>query len=175
MQDAIDNIFQAAHVEVELAAALLHQQARRFNQTFALSVEEIDQLHAHVDLHASGGAIELFVPYADIVFSLHTACAASCGSDLWELVAFHGADASASRICTMRVAPSASEYTRRLRGARLVTVIGDYLDQVLHSAEKEMRGRVADRLRLESKAALAPAPAPIRMPSVAAHNVLQTA
>ena len=129
-----EHIYHAAHQEVVGVRAILEAQAACFHQSFLLSTEEMEELNVHAELHASGAAIELASPEMDVVFSLGTVFDREHGRNAWDLLAFHdgdshGGDSIAQWVATMRVGPTQSERSRRLRGARLVATIGDYLER----------------------------------------------
>jgi hypothetical protein len=168
MQASQDHVYQAAHQEVERLQATLEEQAELFNSAFALSANEIEHLHAHAELHVTGASIEFFVPEMDIVFSMGTLFDRPNDSDAWELVAYHGQSSVAQWVCTMRVGPTDRENTRRVRGARLVTVIGDYLDrQQIDTPQTDAYSTGLHVIRMKSNITW--------LPQVAAHSALHEA
>jgi hypothetical protein len=141
MAAAAAQIYQLAHSQVARMRAMLGDIADRFNATFALTVEEVDKLKVHPELHAPGAAIELTLPDQDpgqeITFSLVSRVQRETASVGWELVAYHGDTTVSERVCTMVLRATTKDHVRRLRGARLVAAIGDYLES--QQADRETR------------------------------------
>jgi hypothetical protein len=141
MAAATAQIYQLAHSQVDRMRAMLEDIADRFNATFALTVEEVDTLKVHPELHAPGAAIELTFPDQEpgqeITFSLVSRLQRETASVGWELVAYHGDTTVSERVCTMVLRATTKDHVRRLRGARLVAAIGDYLES--QQADRETR------------------------------------
>jgi hypothetical protein len=126
----MQTIFRAVQQELAQTQSLLQQQAERFNQTFQLSAEEQDALRVCVEIHGSGGAVELFAADQDVVFSLRSGFDPETGGDRWELIAYHGVETLPNFVASFSYRPSSSEYARRVRGARLIAAVGQYLAEM---------------------------------------------
>jgi hypothetical protein len=137
MPAAATQIYQLAHSQAAHVRAMLEEVADRFNATFALSAEEVDTLQVHPELHAAGAAIEFTFPDQEIVFSLAPLVQPGSASAGWELVAYHCDQMAPERVCTLRLRATKDGAVRRLRGARLVIAIGDYLERQLTQRETQ--------------------------------------
>jgi hypothetical protein len=148
---AAASIYQLAHQYVAQLHAMLDDIAQMFNATFAVSNEEVEALDIHPELHAAGPAIELSLSGQDITFSFSTVSERESKDRVWELLAYHGQQTLPERVCIMRVGPTSSERARRLRGARLVAAIGDYLERhhPRQSNEEAIAGVLA-QLRMDT-------------------------
>ena len=166
MQAAIHPIYQAAHQEVIHMQLLLEELAELFSQTFSLSSNEAAALHVRAELHRSGQSIELFVADADVVFSLGIVFDRQSNDHVWELVAFHGTAHMPHWVSTMRVGPTVSDYARRVRGARLVATIGNYLESD-NGSHNGSHGDAIGFMRVENNHAW--------QPQIAAFHELQPA
>ncbi|MCU1312644.1 MAG: hypothetical protein JWM54_401 [Acidobacteriaceae bacterium] len=131
MAAAAAQMYQLAHSQAARMRAMLEDVADRFNATFALTGEEVATLEVHPELHASGAAIELSLADQGIVFSLAPLLQPGTASVGWELVAYHGDQMAPERVCMLRLRATKDGQVRRLRGARLVIAIGDYLESQL--------------------------------------------
>jgi hypothetical protein len=155
MQAAAAQIYQLAHSQVARMRAMLEDVADRFNATFALTVDEVDALTVHPELHATGAAVELTFPAQglsqEITFSLVPLVQRGTTRIGWELVAYHGDRTVPEPVCTMLLPPTREDRVRRMRGARLVAAIGAYLEsqQAERETQETMVG-VITQLRSES-------------------------
>jgi hypothetical protein len=135
MQAAAAQIYQLAHSQVARTRAMLEDVADRFNAMFALTADEVDTLKVQPELHASGAAVELTFPGAEVTFSLVPLVQRGTTRIGWELVAYHEDHPVPEPVCTMLLPPTKEDRVRRMRGARLVAAIGDYLES--QQAERE--------------------------------------
>ena len=154
MQAAVAQIYQLAHSQAAYLRAMLEDVAERFNATFVLTGEEVDTLEVHPELHAPGAAIELTLPTQDpgqeITFSFVPLPQRGTARTGWELVAYHADRTEPEQVCTMLLPATTEDRVRRLRGARLVAAIGDYLEgrQAQHDIQETMVG-VISQMRSE--------------------------
>lgn len=132
-------IYQLAHSEAAHLRAMLEDVAERFNATFALTADEVDALEVRPELHAAGAAIELTFPGQDsgeqITFSLLPLEQRGTSRTSWELAAYHGDRTTPEQVSTLMLPPTREDRVRRMRGARLIAAIGDYLEE--QRAERE--------------------------------------
>ena len=139
-------VYQLAHSQAAQLRGMLEDVAERFNAMFVLTGEEVDMLEVHPELHAPGAAVEFTLPTQDpdqeITFSFVPLAQRGTARTCWELVAYHADRAEPEQVCTMLLPATTEDRVRRLRGARLVAAIGDYLEG--RQAERETQETMVD-------------------------------